>query len=465
MKSTQLRDYILGILIPFVIVGTLHLNNARYYDLKLGYDMPQHLNNTLTLMQTGQMPPPPLTSRTYEAHQAPIFYELSALILHIANIVVEGDSFTQVMPIILWVLGMLWVVLVAVFVIRSFRQILLPLRILMICVILLFPSNTIMSVMYTNDLPVTIFGSLSIWLLWLMCRTNRLTSKKLWFWSAIWAGLAMLFKLSGIIIVGTYSALAIYIVLSLLWHKHFTKARQVIVAASIGLPLMMTPWIINTRHATRYIDNIVGATTESRYLWDAVTPSFFLSFDSDFFSMPFAYQSGSQSYWSLQFLTLHNDYYNHWNSITYKNYPAHQLVTVPHRDPMPFTRLTDAITLQYLALPITLIMVFGVGVSIYRIIIHNRFALRDGSVLVIIYIGVAQAAQFIRFAASPDIRAVLIHARYLGFIYSLAFLVGGWWLLRLTRQSKHARGIRLTFATLMFAYCFIAFRLMWLPPI
>lgn len=81
----NLRAYIVAIVIPVAIVGALHLNNMLYYDLKLGYDMPLHLKNTLTLIETGSMPPPPLTHQAYQAHQPPIFYQLSALFTRFAD--------------------------------------------------------------------------------------------------------------------------------------------------------------------------------------------------------------------------------------------------------------------------------------------------------------------------------------------------------------------------------------------
>lgn len=465
MCMRNLRVYLVVILFPMVVVGALHFNNMRYYDLNLGYDMPQHKNNTLALMRTGLMPPPPLTPQTYQAHQSPLFYQLSALYVRVADDVTGGNGFTLGMPVLLFILGMIWVVMVAIFVVLSFPQIPLLIRTLMICVVVLFPSNTIMSVMYTNDMPVTMLGVGAIWLLWLMCRLNRVTSRRWWLGAAILTGLATLFKLSGAIVIGTYGGLAIYIVLGMIRERRFSKARQVIIAAGLGLPIILTPWIINTRHASRYIDNPVGAITKPRYLWDAVTPSFFLSLDLNIFDMPFAYERGEGSYWTLQFLTLHNDYYNHWNSAAYKDYPPHKLATMPRRDPMPYSRLYDAITLQYLAIPITLVMVLGVGVSVYRMMFRSRLAVRDGSVLIVIYMGMAQAAQFIRFAASPDIRSVLIHARYLGFIYGFAFIIGGWWLTRFFKHRRYAKSIQLLFATLMVAYCCIAIRFMWLPPI
>jgi len=465
IRKRQSGKTFIALLIPLILAGALQLNNHLYYDLDLGYDMPMHFNNTMAIIDTGQMPPPPLLPNTYEAHQAPAFYYLSAWILQITNYDFDWYTFIVIMPWVLYLVGMIWVILIANFVLRTIRPIPLFLRSLIICVVVLFPNNTIMSVMYNNDLSVTIFGALSVWTLWLMCRTNQLTSKSLWLRAALLAGLATLFKLSGLIIIGVYGALAAYIILQTLWQRHFEKARQVIIAASLGLPLMLIPWMYNSNHTSQYIESPLGVIGDAPYVWDVVDPSFFLTFDLDIFDVPFAFETGKSSFWTLQFLTLHNDYYNHWNSSAYKDYPPYRLVEVPHRDPMPYTRLQDAVVLQYLAIPITLVMVFGVGVSLYRLIFRNRFALRDGSVVVLIYVGMSQGAQLVRFIAHPDIKGVIIHARHLGFIYGFMFIIGAWWLLKLTKHRRYGEILSLSLATFMLAYSLVAIRLMWLPPI
>lgn len=461
----QSRAYIGAMLLVIIVVGSLRVNNALYYDLALGYDAYQHTNNVFWIMRTGEMPPPPLQPKTYEAFQAPLFYVLSAWFLQAGQHPAIEDVFNAEIPLLLFMIGMSWIILIADFVLRYLRRIPLILRILIICLVLLIPTNTIMSTMFNNDMPVTILGAVAIWTLWLMCRSNQLTSRRLWFRVAALTGIATLIKLSGMIIIATYCALAGYVVVNSIWKKQLRKARRVLVAASIGLPLMLFPWAFNTLHTLQYVDNTFGVTVDTRDLWEVVTPNFFLSFDFNIFDMPFAFQAGAGSYWSLQFLTLHNDYYNHWNSAAYETYPSHELIAITHRDPMPILRFKDAVTLLYLALPVSMIMLFGLFISLYRVVLRNQFAIRDGSVLVLFYAVIAQVAQFVRFAQHPDIRGVIIHARHLGFVYAFLFIVGSWWLIRLTEHHKWKKQIRLVFATLMFAYCSIAYRLMWLPPV
>lgn len=459
------RSYLLALCIPFIIVGILHLNNQFFYDLDFGYDFQQHHNNVYHIIHSGQMPQPPLNRYIYEAFQAPLFYIVSSWFLKLSGDDITDKLFQSQIPTMLFFVGMIWVVLVSDFVLRYFRQITLPMRVLMICVVVLFPCNTIMSVMFNNDMPVTILGAVAIWTLWLMCRSNQLTSRRLWLRVAALTGLATLFKLSGVIIIATYVMLAVYIVLTMLQKHQCARAREVIVAASIGLPLMIAPWIINTIHTRRYVDNSFGVTFVTDPLWEVVPPEFFLTFDFNIFHMPFAFENGSGSYWTLQFLTLHNDYYNHWNSDAYKTYPADSLVNMPHRDPIPHSRLLDAIILIYLAFPITGLMIFGFTISLRHVLFRPRLALRDGSIVIVLYTIMAQSAQLIRFVSHPDVRGVIIHARHLGFMYGFLLLIGVWQLIKFTKHHKHSKRIRLLLATTMIGYCFIAIRLMWLPPI
>ncbi len=458
-------DFCLAVLLPLLIVGALQVNNHLYYDLHISYDMPQHLDNTYSIMRTGQMPQPPLTPYQYEAHQAPLFYVFSAWIL-LAGEQVSPDPFREYMPAVLFVLAMLWSLIVILAIRQGLRRLPPLLRGLVATVVLVFPMNTRMTVMYGNDVPVVLFATLGIFTLWFMCRSNRLTDRTLWVRAAALCGLAGAFKVNGIVPIGVYGVMLMLVGGIALWRQGGQiRWRSTLIVGAVSL-LMMIPISLNLLNTVYYIGNPVGATTPQRPMWEVVGTNFFTSFDTSIFDMPFAFGNGERSYWSLQYVTLHSDYYNHWNSRAYESYPAELMMPMPHRVPMPIAHVADGKQLQFLAVPITGLMLFGWGYAVYRVMRFPRRAMLDGSVVVVVFAVVAQAAQWIRFSGHAEIRAAVIHARYQGFLYGFLFMVGVLTLYRLLAQrGKIARQLIWLLAGVLLAYIFIAVRFMWLPPL
>jgi hypothetical protein len=230
---------------------------------------------------------------------------------------------------------------------------------------------------------------------------------------------------------------------------------------------MLVPWAFNSWHTTLYTGNPIGATTEPRSMFGTVPLSFFLSFDGRIFEHPFAFEAGSASYWTLQYVTMHSDYYNHWNSTAYDSLPPEARIDIGHRQPMPRERYALAQALQTLAVPVTGLMLLGLLYSAYRVVFRTRNAVRDGSLLVVLLFVVAQAAQLVRFGAYADVRSVLIHARYLAFLYIILLVAGmlAWWRLVGWRRTVVAWLGNVLIAAVLLAYAVVAYALLWLPSV
>lgn len=467
MQNQQMKTFlkaqqsmIIGCIIIGCVVGILRINNMLYFDLSNSYDITPHFQNVLSILTTGTMPS---ITQSYEAHQAPLFYILTAWYLKLSEALGLSGDFYTLLPPVLFVQAMVWTLIVSLFAWHLLRRVGIELRILAICVSLLLPVNTIMTTMYTNDMPVMLFGSMAMFTLWQMSCSNRLTDKHLWLRAALFCAFAIMFKNNGIIFIGVYVAFAICIGFYYLLRKQHNQLKALVIASIIGVPLILIAWIPNAWHGARHIDALVENVFG--YNRDVVTPRFFYTFDTEIFRMPFVDSPGERSFWSLQYVNLHGDYYNHWNSSAYSRYPDYELVVVPYRFPMPLNRYYAAVMLQYLGVPITLMMILGFVGSFFRLIRSPRRGILDGSLLVVLFTLMSQAAQLSFYLSFPYIRYAHIHARFQGFLYGFLFLVGVMWLWRW--GYRHLLGQILLFVLflIMTLYALVAAYFMWLPPI
>lgn len=454
------------VILPLALITALLVNNRLYYDIFDGYDMPPHFNNVYSLMTTGQMPVPGASIYDYEAHQAPFYYVLAAVTTKLAEPYFK-ESFQQFTVPLLLPVALGWVLILTWFVQRVMRHMPAVLKGSVLCVIALFPANVTSMIMFGNDLPVIMFGGWAAFSMWVMLRSGKQDRLGWWLWLAFLSSIAILFKTNGAILAATYGALAGYIVIAYCRKRYWRKAWKIVINASIGLPLMIIPLAYNMWHTSRYIDDPFGTLGETSPLSAYWYWEFFYRFDDTIFIKPWAYGPGEKSYWSMQYVTLHNDYYNHWNSSAYDSWPDNTLAWNLHRAPTPIDRYNLAIILQAVAAPVTLLIVFGFFYSLYRCLFKRRYALRDGSILVVLFTLVTQGAQILRFLHNPNVRAVVVHARYMGFLYPFLFVVGVTWFWRLTTRGAPAGKMLLAglLAVTFLTYAFMAFKLMWLPPV
>src|SRR5258708_35405443 len=100
----------------------------------------------------------------------------------------------------------------------------------------------------------------------------------------------------------------------------------------------------------------MGGIVAPGNMWDVIRINFFVGFDRTIFQHPFAFGPGEGSYWSLQYVTLHTDYYKLWFNTLRENLPA----TSELQDPaMPVDPFNLGLALQYEAVPLTLILEFA----------------------------------------------------------------------------------------------------------
>jgi len=177
--------------------------------------------------------------------------------------------------------------------------------------------NTVATVMFTNDVAVIPLGAVTAFILWSMVRSGRHRDFKMWLRAGAIGGLCIASKLSGVVLLGTYTAVAIFVCFDYLYKRKYQTALKILMMASVGTFMMLVPYQLNTWHQSQYIDNPFGeVNSEARSgLFETVKIPFFTTFDTTFFNEPFSWRfgigPGTQSYWSIQYVTLHSDYYNH----------------------------------------------------------------------------------------------------------------------------------------------------------
>ncbi len=451
---------------PLLVILALQANAHMYYKMDYGYDMPQHAMNMYALLNTGHMPPPPLAPSTYEAGQPPLFYVLSAVVFRLAESVAPPGVYILQEYIALWlmVFSASWALLAAFFVQQAMRRAAGWWKALTLLVVMLFPVIQIMNAMFNNDLAVNVLLTWGVILLWLMVRSARTASLAMWLRVAAIIGLAIAFKVNGAILLAIYGVTAAWLAGQNALSGRLKTAARVVAVALLGLPLMLAPLLYNVWHARQYHDNIVNVMVPPQPVWE-MPISFFTTFDTSIFERPFAFGPGEGSYWSLQYVTLHQDYYNFWNSPVYQDMPLTELSYPGTRTNIPGARFQDAVRLMYLAIPATLMIVLGLTASLARMIRRPRQGTRDGS-LVIALTGLgALGADIWRFSNYANIQAAIIHARFIAFSYVILFVIGMAWAWKLWGRQRAwwARILMLLLAVALLAYAAIAFRRMWLP--
>lgn len=459
-------------IIPLLVITIFQINNHLYYDLGQGYDADQHFVNSLVLLDTGQMPPAPLTGTTYEAFQAPLFYILSAATIRFAQSLNINDLYV-IAANALFVLSLAWLLLLIVLVQVAMRRVPGWIKALTVCVIMMLPVNIEASVMYSNDLPLIALGTLTAFTMWFMLRSGRYLRFKYWLRCALLVGITIMFKLNGIVLLATYLGLALYLMIDTMRHCKPRLSLRLLWMSAFGLPFMLIPFWLNTYHTMRYVNDPAGAVIPRTDPTVINTP-FYVSFDTTIFQMPFAFEAGSGSYWSLQYVTLHGDYYNHWMlprlTERIRRQDPSVLIKAPHRWDFPYWHLNEAILLQYLGIPVTLLMALPLLVGLWQVFgdwIH-RFrprlkAVRSGAILVILLIAAAQAAQFIRFVNYQDIRAVIIHSRFQAYCYGFLLVVGlNWYWRTIGRRRGFLRDLLTAgIGAVLIAYTAVSFIFMW----
>ncbi len=451
--------------LPLAVIFALQLNGHLYYNVFYGYDMPQHFNNTYSVVLTGAMPPAPMTPSTYEAFQAPLYYILTAWVMK-AGDYFTSDSMRQVMPAFLLFAAMLWSLLAAALIHRTMHRAHWVLRALTLLVIMLFPMNVQLSVMFNNDLPLTVLGFWGAFTLWLMLRSGRLLDRGRWLRAAAIIGLCIAFKSNGSILMVVYVLLAVYACGLYIRDHRLALATRVAKLALVGLPLMAAPLLLDIWHSSGFGTNLMGSQSEQYNLFSAQNIQFFTTFDTTIFKNPFGYGSGIGSYWTQQYITLHNDYLHFWISDAYQSWPPESMTTQSGYALMPSDQFDTAVTLQYFAILVTLVMAFAFFYALYRSIKKPHLALRDGSVVVVLVAVVSEGALLAAFYSYAVVPLAVIQSRHLGFLYAFLFVTGMAYLWKLVLRRRNLYGALLSaFLSLnMLAYSFFAFKLMWLPP-
>lgn len=453
------------VLLPLALILPLQLNNHLYYNILYGYDMPQHYNNTYFVQTTGTMPPAPMDPGTYEAFQAPLYYILTAWVIRAGNLF-SLDAMRQTMPAALLVAAIVWTLLAAALIQRTMRRAHWLWRALTLAVIMLFPMNVQLSVMFNNDLPLTALGFWGVLTLWLMLRSGRLLDRGRWLRAAAIIGLCTAFKANGSILIAVYVLLTMYVCGLYVWERRFATAARVVRISLIGLPLMLVPFLVDSWHSSGYGTNVMGSQSEQYNLFSNQNITFFTSFDGTIFERPFGYGSGTGSYWTQQYITLHNDYLRFWLSDAYKTWPPSAMMPSSGFDQMPIELFNTAVILQYLAIPVTLVMAFAFFYALYRVIRKPYLALRDGSMVVVLVTVIAQGALLAAFYSYAMVQLSVIQARHLGFLYPFLFVVGMAyvWKLFLRRRNLFSALLSIFLSLNMVAYSYFALKLMWLPP-
>src|SRR5262249_55737545 len=363
----------------------------------------------MSVYRTGAMPPPPATELTFEAGQAPLMYVLTGWLFRALDLIgIEPmDSFNRFMPVILFLASLGWTTLFVVFIERALRLAPSLLKALTLSTVMMLPVTVEMSAMYDNDLPVNILATAALLTVWSMLRSGRTLDQARWLRAATLIGLAIFFKNNGMILIPIYAAIAAY--LALYYGRSSSGSfslRKLSSVAAVGLPLMLIPASIEIWNTSRYTGGDLAGMPlmmPVRSMFGRTPVTFFTTFDLSVLNTPFATgrladSAGKDSFWSIQYVTLHSDYLNHWNSPAYQSWPTSSLMDLHRRYPIPISQFVSAVILAVLAIPVTMIMIVGFSISLYRVFRRFRFASRDGSILIVVMTICAEAAQVVYYA-------------------------------------------------------------------
>lgn len=450
--------------LPCIVVIALNLNAHINYNTFDGYDMPQHFENTYHILTTGTMPLPPVTRDTYQAFQPPLFYILSAWVTKLGELF-KVDGFLSYVPVWLLFISIIWLLLMAWFVQHAMPRAPALWRALTLCVIMLFPVNILTTTMFTNDGLANVLILIGVLILWTMVRTRREYDPALWLRAAVIGGLGILVKSSAVTFIGIYGLLAGAFTLRFLLKRQYRQFFRMTRAVAIGLCLMLIPSVIVSLHSLRYSSGAFGlaGVSEPDSMFYEANWRFLTTFDTNIFSDPFN-NMGQGSYWSLLYALIHNDYYNHWHSASYERLPPAELKDVNWRSPMPIAHFEDAVRLQWLAIPVTLIILLGVAGAVVSLLRRPGRALYSGSALLLLTVVASQIGQLVFFL--QYFNTLAIQARYTAFLFPLLFTWGARALWKNERQQHNLASLLVMelAGVAMIAYAFIAFRLIWLPP-
>ena len=100
--------------------------------------------------------------------------------------------------------------------------------------------------------------------------------------------------------------------------RRLDLAMRVAGYALIGLPLILVPFAVNSWHALRYVDTLMSMVSPPSNILDTTDIRYFTTFDVGNFQNPFASEPGSNSFWTIQYNTLHNDYDRVWTNDGYQ---------------------------------------------------------------------------------------------------------------------------------------------------
>ena len=282
----------------FLIVFRLH--NAVSFNPYWGYDGGAHLDYIFSVAQTGQIPS--IQENTVAWHE-PLYYFLQAGYLKIVMI------FTDDIKILLKSLS----VAQAVLSLATSALLLLLLKHIVKNKIALITSFTLLSLLppfteastfITNELLNNFFILLLLVLFFYKVSDKQLTRRDAFVLGAI-AGLAMLTKITSIIVISIIAAYLIY-------RAFLEKSRATIANAIIFILLVVlfaVPWQIYRAQ------NILPSPTinnpvllEPRPLAFDERVKFYTFFDTDIYKFPMWY-SGGRAFWSMIYADSFYDYY------------------------------------------------------------------------------------------------------------------------------------------------------------
>jgi hypothetical protein len=463
-KNRLYRIY--GWSIPVLLVYTVLRVNALYnYDMSNSYDWGAHFVNTLSILNTGTMPDA-TNPYAYQKFQAPLWYAMSAWLMQ--NVGMAADKHGSTIPQTTFILSMIWAAVFVFTVQILMRRIQGLFKACVLAVLLFMPVNVLASAMDSNDLPSQVFMTIAVVLLLVMLRTRGEYQIKWWIRIGVFSGIAIAFKNTGVLLLAIYAVVAGAIILRDMRAKQWHKVGRVVLMSGVCSLLIFATWIPVTFNVVRYGGHPFGVAVEqpARKSWEFLRIRFLTTLDLSLFNFPFASDwgvgPGDESFWTVQHGLLHGDYYHQWRSVVWDSLPEGQRIRLNREELIIPTRFNTAVTLQLVAIPISLVMVLGFIVTVWRTLRNPRHALRDGSLLIAALIAIAQLGQFqlwLRYGTS-----IVIQPRYSTFVYVLALIVGYVALYRAAKTGNIARIVLYFVSSCMIAYTYLSFSFFWLPP-
>jgi len=408
------------------LAWAIRLHNAFAYNPYWGYDGGAHLSYIETIAHSGRLPAP---SENYLAWHEPLFYIISAGIFNWARILGVQDPWIAV-QIFQAVLGTIFVGLAGYLAWEAYRK---PgLAMATAATIAVLPPAIFVSSYTTNELlaHVLILGALILTLR--TARTGRFNPRD-GVWIGLLAGLAMLTKLTSLVLL---ASLAAFFIVTAILKRSAAPLRTLGAMLIIAIPLAL-PW-----QAYRE-QSLGGALRLNNFEQKAVDAAsahprrFYVSFDRSILETPY-WDSGSRGMLSILYAGTFGDYDNVFGNVDRDNIlPGDKKILTTSGRYVTTDRFAAAWTTLRFSLVFLPILLVGLLATAFRLV-RSRFA-ANADLLLALFVAITGAALIYYTVRYPFLERGTLKPIFVLSVLPIIFLCG--WKSLLGIKHRWAPGV------------------------